>query len=179
MMGLSAGGHLVSTEGTQTNRVVIENRENISLRPNFMILLYPVIIYDPKIPRTRENLIGKSPSAQTLGLYSTNKHVRAHTPPTFLVHAADDDVIPVKNSLKFFDAMLKAGVPGEMHILQSGGHGFGIDDTGRKPNWFSLCRDWMEKNGFDSAREQTVKGRQFSPSTIKRNLPLKASSSFQ
>lgn len=179
MMGLSAGGHLVSTEGTQTNRVVIENRENISLRPNFMILLYPVIIYDPKIPRTRENLIGKSPSAQTLGLYSTNKHVSAHTPPTFLVHAADDDVIPVKNSLKFFDAMLKAGVPGEMHILQSGGHGFGIDDTGRKPNWFSLCRDWMEKNGFDSAREQTVKGRQFSPSTIKRNLPLKASSSFQ
>ncbi|NII81991.1 MULTISPECIES: alpha/beta hydrolase [unclassified Pedobacter] len=148
MMGLSAGGHLVSTEGTQLNRVVIDNKENTSLRPDFMILLYPVIIYDPDIPRTRENLIGKKPTPQTLGLYSTNKSVSQATPPTFLVHAADDDVIPVKNSLQFFDALQKAKVKSEMHILQTGGHGFGIYDEENKDSWFVSCYKWMIKNGF-------------------------------
>ena len=140
MMGLSAGGHLVSTAGTQINRVVIENSENISLRPDFMILLYPVIIYDPYISRTRENLIGKTPSQEALNLYSTDRHVGSKTPPAYLVHADDDDVIPVKNSLIFFDAMLKAGVPCELHILQSGGHGFGISDSENKNNWFPGCQ---------------------------------------
>ncbi|MBB6239008.1 acetyl esterase/lipase [Pedobacter sp. AK013] len=151
MMGLSAGGHLVSTAGTQLNRVVIDNKENTSLRPDFMILLYPVIIYDPDIPRTRENLIGKNPNPQTLGLYSTNKSVSQVTPPTFLVHAADDDVIPVKNSLQFFDALLKAKVKSEMHILQTGGHGFGIYDEENKDSWLVSCYEWMRKNGFGSA----------------------------
>lgn len=148
MIGLSAGGHLVSTAGTQINRVVIDNSENISLRPDFMILLYPVVIYDPHISRTRENLIGKEPSREALNLYSTDRHVGAKTPPTYLIHAADDDVIPVKNSLSFFDAMLKAGVPGELHILQSGGHGFGISDPENKNNWFPSCQNWMQKNGL-------------------------------
>ncbi|WP_343524189.1 alpha/beta hydrolase [Pedobacter sp.] len=148
MMGLSAGGHLVSTAGTQLNRVVIDNKENTSLRPDFMILLYPVIIYDPEIPRTRENLIGKKPKPETLGLYSTNKSVSQVTPPTFLVHAADDEVIPVKNSLQFFDALLKAKVKSEMHILQTGGHGFGLYDAENKDSWFISCYEWMRKNGF-------------------------------
>lgn len=148
MMGLSAGGHLVSTEGTQLNRVVIENKENISLRPDFMILLYPVIIYDTAIPRTRENLIGKMPSAKALNLYATEKHVTANTPPTFLIHAADDDVIPVKNSLLFFNALLKAKVNAEMHIVQNGSHGFGLYDAENKDSWFTWCLNWMKKNGF-------------------------------
>lgn len=153
MMGLSAGGHLVSTAGTQLNRVVIDNKENTPLRPDFMILLYPVIIYDPDIPRTRENLIGKNPAPQILGLYSTNKSVSKVTPPTFLVHAADDDVIPVKNSLQFFDALLKAKVKSEMHILQTGGHGFGIYDAENKDSWFISCYEWMRKNGFVPAEQ--------------------------
>jgi acetyl esterase/lipase len=148
MMGLSAGGHLVSTEGTQLDRVVIGNKENTNLRPDFMILLYPVIIYDPAIPRTRENLIGKKPSAKALNLYATEKHVTANTPPTFLIHAADDDVIPVKNSLLCFDALLKVKVNAEMHIVQTGGHGFGLYDAENKDNWFTWCKDWMKKNGF-------------------------------
>jgi acetyl esterase/lipase len=148
MMGLSAGGHLVSMEGTQLDRMVIENKDNISLRPDFMILLYPVIIYDPAIPRTRENLIGKKPSTKTLNLYVTEKHVTATTPPTFLIHAADDDVIPVKNSLLFFNALLNAKVNAEMHIVQNGGHGFGLYDAENKDKWFTLCLDWMKKNGF-------------------------------
>ena len=148
MMGLSAGGHLVSTEGTQHDRIVIDNKEKINLRPNFMALLYPVIIYDPAIPRTRENLIGKQPSAELLNLYSTDKHVTTAAPPTFMVHAADDDVIPVKNTLSFFNALLQNQVKAEMHILQSGGHGFGLTDANSKDNWFRMFKSWLMENGF-------------------------------
>lgn len=146
MVGLSAGGHLVATQGTRLNKVVIENKENINLRPDFMILLYPVIIYDPEIPRTRENLIGKKPSPALLDFYQAQRHVTAKTPPTFLVHAADDDVIPVKNSLIFFNALLQANVKAEMHILQSGGHGFGLSDLNSLDNWFKLCQSWLIEN---------------------------------
>lgn len=148
MMGLSAGGHLVSMEGTQQNRVVIDNKEKISLRPDFMALLYPVIIYDPAIPRTRENLIGKKPSAELLNLYSTDKHVTTTTPPAFLVHAADDDVIPVNNTLSFFNALRYNNVKAEMHILQSGGHGFALTDSNSKDNWFRMFKSWLTENGF-------------------------------
>lgn len=148
MMGLSAGGHLVSMEGTQQNRVVINNKENISLRPDFMALLYPVIIYDPAIPRTRETLIGKQPSPELLNFYSTDKHVTAATPPTFMAHAADDDVIPVKNTLSFFNALLQANVKAEMHILQSGGHGFALSDLNSRDNWFRMFKSWLTENGF-------------------------------
>lgn len=148
MMGFSAGGHLVATEGTRLNKIVIENKEQINLRPDFMILLYPVIIYDPNISRTRENLIGKKPSQELLNFYSAEKHVSTHTPPTFLVHAEDDDVIPVKNSLLFFNALLQSNVKAEMHILQSGGHGFGLTDLNSKNNWFNLCKSWLIENDF-------------------------------
>ena len=148
MMGLSAGGHLVSMEATQLNRVVIENKENIDLRPSFIALLYPVIIYDPEVPRTRENLIGKNPSPQTLDYYSTNKHVTSNTPPAFLVHAADDETIPVKNTLEFFTALLQAKVKAEMHILQSGDHGFALTDLNSGENWFNHFRSWLKENGF-------------------------------
>ncbi len=148
MIGLSAGGHLVATEGTQLNRVLIENKQQINLRPDFMILLYPVIIYDASIPRTRENLIGKKPSAALLDFYGAEKNVTAHTPPTFLVHAADDDTIPVKNSLLFFNALLAKNVKAEMHILQSGGHGFGLSDLYSKNNWLNHCISWLVENNF-------------------------------
>ncbi|KQC00858.1 alpha/beta hydrolase [Pedobacter sp. Hv1] len=148
MVGLSAGGHLVATEGTRLNKIVIANPEQVNLRPDFMLLLYPVIIYDPNIPRTRENLIGKKPSPELLNFYSAEKHVTTHTPPTFLVHATDDDVIPVKNSLLFFNALLQANVKAEMHILQSGGHGFGLTDLNSKNNWFNLCKSWLIENDF-------------------------------
>lgn len=149
MAGLSAGGHLVSTVGTHLNRVVIENKEGIDLRPDFMLLVYPVIIFDPMIPSgPRERLIGKTASKKLLNLYSNEKHVTANTPPSFLVHAVDDDVVPVKNSLLFFDALVKANVKAGMHIFQAGAHGFGIENPTNKDNWFEMCVNWMEENGF-------------------------------
>lgn len=149
LVGISAGGHLASTEGTHFDTSVIENKEHISLRPDFMVLVYPVIIFDPLTPSgTRETLIGKTPSTALLNLYSNEKHVTADTPPTFLVHAADDDVVPVKNSLLFFNALLSAKVKAEMHILQAGGHGFGLDNPKSKDKWFEWCKIWLSENGF-------------------------------
>lgn len=148
-VGLSAGGHVASTAGVHFNRVVIENKEGINLRPDFMVLVYPVIIFDPAIPSgPRERLLGTTPSKKLLDLYSNEKHVTAKTSPTYLVHAADDDVVPVKNSLLFFDALVKFKVKAGMHIFQSGGHGFNLDNPPSRDKWFDMCTSWLEENGF-------------------------------
>lgn len=147
--GFSAGGHLATTLGTHQGWTVIDNKENISLRPDFMVLVYPVILFDPKIPSgVRERLIGMTPSKELLDRFSNEKHVSPDTPPTFLVHTADDDTVPVKNSLNFFDALLKAKVKASMHIFQAGEHGFGLDNPGNKDKWIDMCQHWMEENGF-------------------------------
>lgn len=148
-MGISAGGHLASTAGTHFDKPVIENKGKINLRPDFMLLIYPVIVFDLSIASgTRETLIGKNAPAATLNFFSNDKHVTGNTPPTFLVHAADDDVVPVKNSLLFYNALLNAKVPSEMHIFQAGGHGFGLDNPKSKNKWFDWCRNWLDENGF-------------------------------
>ncbi|RPE12499.1 alpha/beta hydrolase [Chitinophaga lutea] len=158
-VGFSAGGHLASTVGTQFNRPVIENPEQISLRPDFMVLVYPVLLFDPAIPSgVRERLIGTAPSKAILDLYSSEKQVTAATPPSYLVHAADDDVVPVKNCLVFFDALVNAKVKASMHIYQAGGHGFGVENPDNKDNWPHSCRNWLTENGLlESASSQLVK----------------------
>jgi acetyl esterase/lipase len=146
-LGISAGGHLATTAGTHFDKPVIENKEKINLRPDFMVLVYPVILFDTAIASgTRENLIGEHAPDSLQRLFSNEKHVTAATPPTFLVHAADDDVVPVKNSLVFFNTLQEAHVKSSMHIFQSGGHGFRIDDPQYK--WFDWCRNWLKENGF-------------------------------
>jgi len=149
IIGFSAGGHLASTEGTHFDKVVIDDKDNISVRPDFMVLLYPVISMGPMAHAfSRENLLGKTPSAEKLELYSNEKQVTANTPPTFLVQAADDNVVPVQNSLLFFDALLNAKVKAEMHIFQAGGHGFGLNNPKSKDKWFNWCKNWLDENGF-------------------------------
>lgn len=149
VVGFSAGGHLATTLGTHQGWTVIDNKENISLRPDFMILVYPVILFDPEIPSgVRERLIGMTPSKELLDRFSNEKHVSPDTPPTFLVHTADDDTVPVKNSLDFFDALLKAKVKAGMHIFQAGEHGFGLDNPKNKDKWIDMGQHWLEENGF-------------------------------
>jgi acetyl esterase/lipase len=149
IIGFSAGGHLASTEGTHFDKVLIEDKENISVRPDFMILLYPVISFGPMAHvGSRENLIGKNPSADLLNLYSNEKQITANTPPTLLVQAEDDDAVPVENSLMFYDALLKAKVKAEMHIFQAGGHGFSLNNPKSKDKWFDWCKNWLDANGF-------------------------------
>jgi len=149
IIGFSAGGHLASTAITHFDKAVIENSANINLRPDFGILLYPVITFGQQAHvGSRENLIGKKPSQELIDLYSNEKQVTANTPPTFLVHAEDDDVVPVQNSLMFYDALLQNKVKAEIHIYQAGGHGFGLHNWTTKDIWFDRLTNWMDENGW-------------------------------
>lgn len=149
IIGFSAGGHLASTLGTHFDKAVIENKDNISLRPDFMMLIYPVITFGSKAHAgSRENLIGKNPSQQMIDLYSNEKQVTANTPPTFLIHAEDDTVVPVENSLMMYEALLAAKVKTEMHLFQAGGHGFGMLNSTTKEKWFDWAAAWMDANGW-------------------------------
>jgi acetyl esterase/lipase len=151
--GFSAGGHLASTAGTHFDKPVIENKGNINLRPDFMILIYPVISFTDSIGHlgSRENLIGKNPTPELTKYYSNELQVTAKTPPTFLVHAGDDDVVKVENSLRFYEALNKNNVKAELVIFPEGSHGFGLVNPTTKDRWIERCIDWMQSNGWLSA----------------------------
>ncbi len=150
IIGFSAGGHLASTEGTHYGKAVIANANNTSLRPDFMILIYPVISFDDSIGHrgSRDNLLGKNPTKEKKKYYSNELQVTSDTPPTFLVHATDDDVVNVQNSLLFYNALRQHHVPVEMHIYQSGGHGFGMHVPKSKDLWMERCLNWMTVNSW-------------------------------
>ena len=149
IVGFSAGGHLASTAITHFDKVVISNKNNTNLRPDFGILIYPVISMGPKTHTgSKENLIGKHAPQDLMDLYSNEKQVTANTPPTFLVAAEDDDVVPVENTLMFYHALLDNKVKAEMHVYQAGGHGFGLYNKTTKDFWFDRLTEWMDENGW-------------------------------
>jgi acetyl esterase/lipase len=150
IMGFSAGGHLASTLGTHFNEVVIENSKNTSLRPDFLILGYPVISFDKTIAHmgSRNNLIGKDPSQELSEHFSNELQVTAQTPITFIVHASDDATVPVENSVRFYQALQKNKVPAEIHIYEKGGHGFGLHNKTTTDEWFESLIHWMMMNKF-------------------------------
>jgi acetyl esterase/lipase len=149
IIGFSAGGHLASTAITHFSKAVIDNKNNVSLRPDFGILMYPVITFSDKTHQgSKDNLIGKNASQELVDLYSNEKQVTADTPPTLIVMAEDDRTVPIENALLFYSAMVKAKVKGEMHIYQAGGHGFGIHNKTSKEEWFDWAKDWLKNNGF-------------------------------
>jgi len=149
IIGFSAGGHLASTAITHFDKVVIPNKDNISVRPDFGILMYPVITFGPFAHvGSRENLIGKNPSQAQIDYYSNEKQVTPNTPPTFIVQAEDDDTVPIQNSLLFYEAMAANKVKGEIHIYQAGGHGYGLYNTTTKDLWFDRLTNWMDANGW-------------------------------
>jgi acetyl esterase/lipase len=149
IMGFSAGGHLASTAGTHFAKSVVDNKDNLSVRPDFMLLLYPVITFDEYANKgSRDKLVGLTPPAEQVELYSNEKQVTADTPPTFLVQAGDDKTVSVQNSLMFYEALLKANVKAEMHLYQAGGHGFGLINPKSNERWFGWCASWMNANGF-------------------------------
>jgi acetyl esterase/lipase len=146
IMGFSAGGHLASTAATHFNHSYIENTNNISLRPDFSIFIYPVISFQDSIGHigSRDQLIGKNPPKNLLDSFSNELQVTAQTPPTFLVHATDDDAVPVMNSIVFYEALLHYKIPAEMHIYNAGGHGFGMNNPTTKDAWMERCKNWMQ-----------------------------------
>jgi acetyl esterase/lipase len=150
IIGFSAGGHLASTVGTKFQTPVIENTSQTNLRPDFMILIYPVISSDSTFGHrgSFEKLLGARPSGQKLIEFSTEKQVNAQTPPTFLVHASDDDVVPPANSIVFYQALLKNKVPAELHIYEKGSHGFGLRNSTTSDLWMDRLRNWMKSNSW-------------------------------
>lgn len=150
VMGFSAGGHLASSLATHFNEQVLDNPQHTSLRPDFAILIYPVISFKDSITHhgSRDNLIGKNPSPDLVHRFSNEEQVTSKTPPSFLVHAADDDVVPVANSIAFAEALVKNKVPVELHLYQNGGHGFGLHNKTTKDEWMERLKNWLAKNGF-------------------------------
>lgn len=149
IIGFSAGGHLASTVGTHFARPVIDNPRHANLRPDFMMLIYPVITFGEYAHAgSRKALVGPDADSALINLYSNEKQVTAATPPTFIVHAEDDKVVPVQNSLLFYNALVNAGVKAEMHVYQNGGHGFDLHNKTTKDDWFGRCLHWMQANGW-------------------------------
>ena len=148
IMGFSAGGHLAATAGTHFERNVLPNPEKISLRPDFMILVYPVISFMEGIGHkgSGANLLGKNASAEQIKQYSNEQQVTSASPPAFITHAGDDTVVPVSNSLIFYEALKKNNIPSELHIYSKGEHGYlkvpAFDE------WFGRCLHWMATAGF-------------------------------
>ncbi len=150
MMGFSAGGHLASTVATHFNTCVIENPNNTSVRPDFIVLAYPVISFQDSLAHlgSRNNMLGKNPSTAKKILYSNELQVTPQTPPCFLIHASNDPTVSVENSLLFYEALLKNKVPAEIHLLQKGGHGFGLHNKAEPINWLQDVFTWMKANKF-------------------------------
>ncbi len=149
VIGFSAGGHLASTIATHFNKVVIDNPKSISVRPNFALLLYPVISFvDHAHKGSANKLIGANPTQSMLDLYSNEKQVTVDTPPTFIVHAQNDKTVSIENSLGFYQALLKNNVKAEMHLYQAGGHGFGLNNKSTSDQWFDRCLNFLSQNGF-------------------------------
>lgn len=150
MMGFSAGGHLAGTAGTLFNKAYIENPRGLSLRPDFLMLIYPVLSF--VAPYSHEGsfkrLLGEHASKDERVLFSPASQVTARTPPAFLVHAADDTGVPAENSIAFFEALREKQVPAELHIYQKGGHGFGLKLPGNEEKWMERCAQWMRVNGW-------------------------------
>lgn len=151
VIGFSAGGHLASTLSTHYNDEVYKVKDSISARPDFSILIYPVISMDEKITHkgSKDRLLGSSPSEALIEKYSNEKQIDSLTPPTFMVHAIDDKSVPVENSINYFLALKKNSVPSEIHLYQNGKHGFGLGREGTTSKyWTKQGEEWLQFNNY-------------------------------
>jgi acetyl esterase/lipase len=155
VMGFSAGGHMAASLTTRYLEQVyapVDAADRLDPRPAFSCLMYPVItMTENSHPGSRETLLGKNPSPEQVAKYSCERRVTAGTPPVFLCLAIDDDVVPpMPNGLAMYQALAAAKVPGEIHIFQEGGHGFGIHKAAGKPCevWPDLFVRWARQGGW-------------------------------
>lgn len=154
IMGFSAGGHLASTAGTHFDAGdpgAADPVQRVSSRPDFLILCYPVIALDEPYSHrgSQRNLLGEEAGPELIRNLSNEKQVTAQTPPTFLFHTDEDKGVPPENSVMFYLALRRAGVPAEMHIYRVGRHGLGLAaETPGTSNWPKQCQDWMRGLGL-------------------------------
>lgn len=152
VMGSSAGGHLAASLATIQDDFakVNDSYDTFSFQPNFSILVSPVIDMGSFAHKgSRENLLGKQPSAEMLNKYSLQNQVSKYTPPTFLVHAYNDKSVLPNNSLLFYSALVAKNIPSTLHIFQQGGHAIAINNNpGSTSQWIDLCESWLKEIGI-------------------------------
>ena len=159
VMGFSAGGHLASTAGTHFdngNTSAQDPVDRLTCRPDFMVLVYPVISFTADFMHkgSEEALLGKNADENLINNFSNELQVKEKTPPTFLIHAADDNVVPVENSIAFFNALNAKKIPAELHIYPTGGHGFSL--AANNPHlhqWTDLCIEWIHSQNKEEKKE--------------------------
>ena len=162
MWGFSAGGHLTASAGTHFdagNTAAADPIDRQGSRPDFLVLAYPVItLEDPYAHAgSRKYLLGDTPNPELVSAMSLEKDVTAQTPPTFLFTTTDDKTVPVMNSVLFYSALIKAGVPAEMHIFQHGAHGAGLAPANPDLRvWPDLLIKWMRERGLAATAPSTV-----------------------
>lgn len=149
VMGFSAGGHLAATLSTHHN---MGPKASPEAKPNFSILLYPVISFQPSISHggSRDALLGAEKSEELIKYYSNEMQVSEQTPPAFLVHAMDDTGVPVENSIQYYLALKNKKIPAEMHLYPKGGHGYGMrtDGKGSLAGWPAAMEGWLKAMGY-------------------------------
>ena len=154
VLGFSAGGHLASTVATHFDAGLEDENDSVqtvSCRPDFAVLCYPVIAFAESFTHrgSQQNLLGKKAPINLLLELSNEKQVTAENPPTFLWHTAEDKGVSPKNSIWFFLALQRVGVPAELHIYEKGRHGIGLGkDVPGASNWPRDCESWLKRRGF-------------------------------
>lgn len=148
VIGFSAGGHLAASLGTQFNKSLIDNPASVSLRPAFMILVYPVISMEKGLTHmgSRISLLGNKPTPEQVSWFSAEQNVSWQTPPTYLTHTADDGIVSVQNSIVMYQALIKEKIKAELHLFPEGNHGF----IQRLPvaEWIDPMLLFIKKCGF-------------------------------
>lgn len=154
ILGFSAGGHLASTAGVlfdKGDREAGEPVEQLSSRPDLLILCYPVISMDDSYVHqgSKENLLGVHPDKDLVKKLSSELQVSSDTPPTFLWHTSDDEAVPVENSLLFAAALRRHEIPFDLHVYAHGKHGLGMaDEEPHAKGWTDACASWLRMNGY-------------------------------
>jgi acetyl esterase/lipase len=150
VMGFSAGGHLAATLSTHFTEITYDSIENTSSRPDFTILIYPVISMQNEIANkgSKEKLLGLNPSSELIKKFSCDLNVNADTPKTFIVHATDDQSVPVENSINYYLALKNNKIQCELHLYEKGGHGFGLGLIETSKNWTKDCENWLMYNNY-------------------------------
>ncbi len=145
IMGFSAGGHLASTVTTHYAHPFIDNSRSINLRPDFQILVYPVISFDEAITHkgSKYALLGPELDRELVEFFSNERHITKHTPPAFITHATDDTLVPIENSRRYYRALRENKVPATFKVYEKGGHGYRQDPPFEE--WFGMCVDWIHQ----------------------------------
>ncbi|GAB3661582.1 alpha/beta hydrolase [Echinicola sediminis] len=145
VLGFSAGGHLASSVSVHHHPA---EGNRVSSKPNFSVLVYPVISMDTTITHqgSRKNLLGEKLGTELESYFSNETQVNKDTPPAFLVHSWDDRAVPAENSIRYAKALQEQGTPVELHLFEKGGHGYGSGNTERHGNaakWLELSSQWI------------------------------------